>query len=103
MDSHFIDHNKENPGHCLFIGLMDLMVWCYECTQDKSSNKVCSIESKKTFDYLKILRKFIFEEEEEITEVQKKEFEEALGKENDDEEIKKKYLLEQKKRNLFSY
>ena len=97
MDSHSIDHNKENPGHCLFIGLMDLMVWCYECTQDKSSNKVCSIESKKTFDYLGILRKFIFEEEEEITEVQKKEFEEALGKENDDEEIKKKYLLEQKK------
>ena len=43
---------------------------------------MCSIESKKTFDYLKILRKFIFEEEEEITEVQKKEFEEALGKEN---------------------
>ena len=26
MDSHFIDHNKENPGHWLFIGLMDLMV-----------------------------------------------------------------------------
>ena len=79
-NSHFIEHNKENPDHCLCIGLMDLSVWCYECiienksafSQDKSTDKGCYIESKKTFDYLRILRKFKFDEKEEMTEEQKK-------------------------------
>ena len=102
INSHFIEHSKENPEHCLYVGLMDLRAWCYECTksefsQDTSNNKVCSIESKKAFDYLRILRKFRFEEKIDITEEQKKELKDSLEKANLSEELKNKYLLESKK------
>ena len=103
INSHFIEHNKENPDHCLCIGLMDLSVWCYECiienksafSQDKSTDKGCYIESKNTFDYLRILRKFKFDEKEEMTEEQKKELKDDL--ENPSKELKNQFLFENKK------
>ena len=104
INSHFIEHNKKNPEHCLCVSLMDLSIWCYECiienksalSQDKSNEKGCYIESQKAYDYLRILRKFKFNDEENIEE-KKKEVIENLSKVNISEEIKKKLMFENKK------
>ena len=76
INGHFVEHNKENPEHCLFLGTLDLSIWCFECIDDKHKDsnseekaneieKGSYIESKKTNEYIKII-KFNFTEKKEI-------------------------------------
>ena len=66
INSHFIEHNKENKEHVLCLGIMDLSIWCYECLDinNKESNDVkgCYIESNVTNEYIKIYENFKFQE-----------------------------------------
>ena len=61
---HFVEHNKENKDHLLCLGIMDLSIWCYECTKDNQEeteeNRGYYIESPKTNEYIKIYEKFKF-------------------------------------------
>lgn len=79
INSHFVEHNKENKDHVLCLGIMDLSIWCYECTEDNKNvpdeNKGYYIESKKTNEYIKIYEQFKFSEnasQKEILELDNK-------------------------------
>ena len=65
INSHFIQHNKDNEEHCLYIGLNDLNIWCNKCindntqnNEDKSNNKGCFIDSNIAEKYAKIINEF---------------------------------------------
>ena len=55
-NNHFIEHNKENKGHCLGISTVDSNISCYECKSD--DNKGCVIESDITKKYREIIEEF---------------------------------------------
>ena len=63
-NSHFIQHNKDNEDHCIFIGLIDLNIWCNKCVndtlndEDKSNNIGCYIVSNIADKYVKIINEF---------------------------------------------
>ena len=86
-NSHFIQHHKENPEHCLCIGAHNLGLWCYECVISKNENKEenkedekgCYIKSDKTDEYIKILYNYKFKKEDKD---EKSEKEEKKEKEN---------------------
>ena len=67
INKHFVEHNKENKDHLLCLGVMDLSVWCYECTKDNQNepeeNRGYYIESEITNEYVKIYANFKFSEE----------------------------------------
>ena len=67
INKHFVEHNKENKDHLLCLGIMDLSVWCYECTKDNQNepeeNRGYYIESEITNEYVKIYANFKFSEE----------------------------------------
>ena len=67
---HFVEHNRENKEHLLCLGIMDLSIWCYECTKENKTvpeeEKGYYIVSEKTNEYVKIYEKFKFPEEEKI-------------------------------------
>ena len=87
VNSHFIQHNKENPEHCLGLGVHSLGLWCCECIisendnkeQNKEDEKGCYIKSEKTDEYIKILYYYKFKREDKD---EKSEEEENKGKEN---------------------
>ena len=67
INGHFVEHNKDNPEHCLCLGAVDLSIWCFECINDKqkdlnseekSKKKGSYIESKITNEYIKIISDF---------------------------------------------
>ena len=98
INSHCLEHNKENLEHLLCLGIMDLSVWCYDCldinNKDAVDNKGCYIESPKTTEYVKIYENFKFQEVKEKAieeEEQKKKSEEAPQQE------KEENLFEEKK------
>ena len=67
-NKHFVEHNKENPEHCICLGVLDLSVWCYECineknSEDKSNEKGSYIISNITNKYIKIIENLKFGEE----------------------------------------
>ena len=74
INKHFVEHNKENKDHLLCLGIMDLSIWCYECTKDNQEeteeNKGYYIESPKTSEYLKIYEKFKFHDDLPVTQKQ---------------------------------
>ena len=56
-NSHYIEHHKTNPGHCLFLGIIDLNCWCHECinnNENNQNNKGSYIKSEKIDKYIKI-------------------------------------------------
>ena len=73
VNSHFIQHNIVNHEHYLCLGIMDLSIWCYNCTspqnnnveQDDEDNKGSYIKSEKTDEYIKIYNEFKTKVEEE--------------------------------------
>ena len=103
INSHFIEHNKENKDHVLCLGIMDLSIWCYECpdinNQDSNDNIGCYVESSVTNEYIKIYENFKFQEiKQQAIEDQKKE--EEKQKEEVYEEaalVKEEEFLEEKK------
>ena len=72
-NSHFIQHNIINDEHCLCLGIMDLSIWCYNCTSPQSNkdeqndeyNKGSYIKSEKTDEYIKIYNDYKIKSEEE--------------------------------------
>ena len=89
-NSHFVEHNRENKDHLLCLGIMDLSIWCYECTKDNNNNesednKGYYIESPKTNEYIKIYEEFKFHgksSQKEIITVNK---DDKLGKDTEKE------------------
>ena len=65
-NSHFLAHNQEKPDHLLCLGIMDLSVWCCECTNDNADvpkeDRGCYIVSELTNQYVKEYSKFKFYE-----------------------------------------
>ena len=66
-NSHFIQHNIINDEHCLCLGIMNLSIWCYNCTgpQNNEDNKGSYIKSEKTDEYVKIYNNYKIKAEEE--------------------------------------
>ena len=86
INSHFEQHNKENPLHVLCLGIMDLSIWCYDCPDINNPNSIekgCYIESSVTNEYIKIYENFKFQE------MKQKAIEEANNKKNNEENTKK--------------
>ena len=84
INSHFIEHNKTNPEHCLCFGIMDTGIWCYECINNQDDNKENDgnkkgsfITSKKTDEYIKAFSKNKFHKNEN-----EEEEDDNYGKEN---------------------
>ena len=75
-NSHFVEHNKDNPEHCICLGILDLSVWCYECINEKKKGNQEDIADEKgsyiisniSNQYIKIIEKFKFGEEEKVSE-----------------------------------
>ena len=93
INKHFVEHNKENKDHLLCLGIMDLSVWCYECTKDNKNepeeNRGYYIESEITNEYVKIYANFKFSEEikqNKIITIEK----DKLDKKSQDFKIEKK-------------
>ena len=63
-NSHFIQHNKNNEDHCIYIGLNDLNIWCNKCSndtqnnEDKLNNIGCYIDLSIVDKYVKIINEF---------------------------------------------
>ena len=102
IKSHFIEHNNENKEHILFLSIMDLSIWCYECLDinNKESNdlKGCYIESSKTNEYIKIYENFKFQEAKQIA-IEEDKIKEEMNKEinNEPQEKIQEAFLEEKK------
>ena len=102
INSHFIEHNNENKEHILFLSIMDLSIWCYECLDinNKESNdlKGCYIESSKTNEYIKIYENFKFQEAKQIA-IEEDKIKEEMNKEinNEPQEKIQEAFLEEKK------
>ena len=102
IKSHFIEHNNENKEHALYLGIMDLSIWCYECLDinNKESNdlKGCYIESSKTNEYIKIYENFKFQEAKQIA-IEEDKIKEEMNKEinNEPQEKIQEAFLEEKK------
>jgi len=102
IKSHFIEHNNENKEHILFLSIMDLSIWCYECLDinNKESNdlKGCYIESSKTNEYIKIYESFKFQEAKQIA-IEEDKIKEEMNKEinNEPQEKIQEAFLEEKK------
>ena len=84
INSHFIEHNKTNPEHCLCFGIMDTGIWCYECINNQDDNKENDgnkkgsfITSEKTDEYIKAFSKYKFPKNEN-----EEEEDDNYGKEN---------------------
>ena len=60
-NSHYIEHYKTNPEHCICLGIIDLNIWCHECLDKKGS----FIKSVKTEEYIKIYKDYKSKEEKE--------------------------------------
>ena len=96
INSHFIEHNKENKEHVLCLGIMDLSVWCYECldinNQGQDDNKGCYVESSVTNKYLNIYENFKFQEikQKAIEDEKKEEEKKEKEKEENTDEIPQK-------------
>ena len=69
IKGHFVEHNKTNPEHCLYLGTKNLNIWCFECINDnqndsnienqsKEVEKGSHIESKKLNEYIQIISEF---------------------------------------------
>ena len=64
INSHFIKHNKDNEDHCIYIGLINLNMWCNKCVNDtqnndgKSNNIGCYIDSNIVAKYVTIINEF---------------------------------------------
>ena len=62
--NHFIEHNKENNEHLLYLNIMNLSIWCYECKIKKDNidtpkeDKGCYIESERANQYKEIYEEF---------------------------------------------
>ena len=108
INSHFIEHNKENKEHILCLGIMDLSIWCYECqdinnkeSNDSNDKKGCYIKSNITDEYINIYENFKFQEiKQKAIEYKEKEKEEKEKEEENNivqEEIENKDLFEEKK------
>ena len=95
-NSHFVEHNKENKDHLLCLGIMDLSIWCYECTKDNKEeteeNKGYYIESPKTNEYIKIYEKFKFHDDS--SEKQKEFKENKIENEKDESNIENEFKNE---------
>ena len=102
IKNHFIEHNNENKEHILFLSIMDLSIWCYECLDinNKESNdlKGCYIESSKTNEYIKIYENFKFQEAKQIA-IEEDKIKEEMNKEinNEPQEKIQEAFLEEKK------
>ena len=99
-NSHFIEHNNENKEHLLFLGIMELSVWCYECLDiDKNPSndkKGCYIESNITNEYIKIYENFKFKELKDKGKEEKEKNEKIINentKKNEEEIIPEKNEL----------
>ena len=57
-NSHFVEHHKTTPEHCLYLDTNDLNIWCCECD--------CNIKSEKTDEYIKSYKNYEPEEDYEI-------------------------------------
>ena len=58
IKSHFIHHNIINQEHCISLGIKDLNIWCYKCSNLNTyndNNKGCCITSEKAEPYIKII------------------------------------------------
>ena len=64
INSHFIQHNKDNEDHFIYIGLIDLNIRCNKCetetknNEDKTSNLECYIDSNIVDKYAKVINEF---------------------------------------------
>ena len=52
---HFYLHSKDNKNHCIGINILDLSIWCYNCTTNDSNAPGSYIESEVTNKYAEIL------------------------------------------------
>ena len=102
IKDHFIEHYNENKEHILFLSIMDLSIWCYECLDinNKESNdlKGCYIESSKTNEYIKIYENFKYQEAKQIA-IEEDKIKEEMNKEinNEPQEKIQEAFLEEKK------
>ena len=66
-NSHFIEHHKAHPNHCICLNIMNLSIWCYECINNinkeegdnkgtNKNNKGCYIKSMITQEFIKIYK-----------------------------------------------
>ena len=90
-NSHFIEHHKEKPEHCLSLEINNLDVWCYEC-KDKDDNKGCYIKSEKADEYINIYKKYKSEQGNEEDDKDKnmtydEKYLEEIKEINDEEEL----------------
>ena len=63
-NSHFNEHHKTTPEHCLYLDIKDLSIWCSEC-KNKEENNGCYIKSEKTDEYINSYKNYKQKQDDE--------------------------------------
>ena len=71
INNHYYLHNKENKGHIIYINITNLNVICLECKEKQKNyngdgNQEIYIESTLFDEYINIIKKFKYEEYDDI-------------------------------------
>ena len=119
INSHFIQHNKDNEDHCIYIGLNDLNILCKKCindtqnNEDNSNNKGSYIDSNIGDKYVKIINEYKlgknvqktenFKEKKNENEEQKENSEKLIDKKEICSHVKNENIISQFKYYLETY